>query len=144
MNILFICTGNTCRSPMAEYIFNDMSKKSGLTHIAKSSGIAASGDYASKNAILSMSDIGIDITGHISSQVSKEKIDWADIVLVMGNSHLDILKQYFPNEEKIFLLKEFVDDEKGEITDPYGYDKSFYDITRDEIYSLIKKLLTKL
>lgn len=91
-----------------------------------------------------MSDIGIDITGHISSQVSKEKIDWADIVLVMGNSHLDILKQYFPNEEKIFLLKEFVDDEKGEITDPYGYDKSFYDITRDEIYSLIKKLLTKL
>lgn len=144
MNILFICTGNTCRSPMAEYILNDISKKNGLNYIAKSAGIAANGDYASKNAILSMSDIGIDITGHVSTQISKDKIDWADLVLVMGSSHLNILKQYFPNEKKIFLLKEFVEDEKGEITDPYGCDKSFYDTTRDEIYSLIKKLSTKL
>ncbi|QQK07419.1 low molecular weight protein arginine phosphatase [Miniphocaeibacter halophilus] len=144
MNVLFVCTGNTCRSPMAEYIFNDLSKRKGLSHRAKSSGIAASGDYASKNAILSMADIGIDLTRHISTQVSKEKIDWADIVLVMGRSHLDILKHYFPDEDKIFLLKDFAEGKQGEITDPYGSEKFIYDNTRDEIINLIEKFIINL
>lgn len=144
MNILFICTGNTCRSPMAEFIFNEKSLEKDLSHKAKSAGIYSGGEYASENSIKVMSEKNIDITNHISRQVSRELIDWADLILVMGNSHLEILFEYFECREKTFLFKNFVSGIKDDIYDPYGGNMDTYRITRDEIEDLVDNLLTKI
>ena len=142
MNILFVCTGNTCRSPMAEYLFNHYSS-SDKTHIAKSVGIAAHGDYASKNSILTMSEDGIDITKHISKQVSKEDVEWADLILTMGYSHLELIQHYLPNDTT-FMFYDYVDKKKMDIMDPYGSEIEVYRETKFEIEKLVKRLLNLL
>ncbi|WP_099203438.1 low molecular weight protein arginine phosphatase [Miniphocaeibacter massiliensis] len=139
MNILFVCTGNTCRSPMAEYLFNSYFKETAI-HRAKSVGTGAHGDYPSKNSILVMSEDGIDITRHISKQIDKEDIEWADLILTMGYSHLELIRQYLPND-KTFMFYDYVDKEKIEIMDPYGSGLEVYRETKEEIKELIKKLL---
>ena len=72
MNILFICTGNTCRSPMAEGYLNSK-KLYGVT--AQSRGIAADGSPVSENSKTVMAEAGIDISGHVSRQVTDTDID---------------------------------------------------------------------
>lgn len=145
MKILFVCTGNTCRSPMAEYMLKDISKKNKLKIDVESSGIYSSGEYASRNTLIAMSEINIDLTDHISSQINKNKMYWADLVLVMGNSHLSLLNEYFPEyKDKTFLLKDYVYNKKEEVSDPYSGDINIYRETRDELYKLIESLVKEI
>ena len=63
--ILFVCTGNTCRSPMAAVIFNQLAAQSGLDYVAESAGVAAVGDRpASENAVKAVAEIGLDLSAH--------------------------------------------------------------------------------
>ncbi len=140
MNILFVCTGNTCRSPIAEYLFNYYAKTAKTSHKAKSVGVAAHDDYASKNSILTMAEDDIDITSHISKQVTKDDINWADLILTMGYSHLELIQHYLPND-KTFMLYDYVENKKMDIMDPYSMDITVYRKTKKEIENLVKKLL---
>ena len=142
LNVLFICTGNTCRSPMAEGILKTIAKEKGLNIVSKSAGIFANeGSPASENAVLTMKDIGIDIKTHRSTFVSKELMDESDIILTMTRSHKDILVDNYPEKKyKIFLLNEYAFARKKDIQDPFGGDIYMYEMARDEIIEAIKKI----
>ncbi len=126
MNVLFVCTGNTCRSPMAEGYVN--SKFNNLT--AKSCGIYTDGSPVSKNSETAMREIGIDISTHLSISISNELIAWADKIICMSPSHKQML-------ESIGIKAEVLG--KG-ISDPYGMDLNAYRLCRDEIIKEIDKL----
>src|SRR5690606_10441944 len=89
-NVLFVCTGNTCRSPMAEAIARRRFAEREWTHVdVASAGVAAGpGSPASSHAIILAADRGLDLTAHRSQPLSPELVEWADLILAMSASHL--------------------------------------------------------
>ncbi len=146
MNILFVCTGNTCRSPMAEGILRDLGEKAGLDIQVKSAGIATfNGGVAAKNSIEAMKDINIDISQHRTLQTTEELIENSDLILTMGVSHkMNLILEYELEENKVFTLLEYVNGREEDIKDPFGSDYNNYLRTRDEIYQAIELLVKKL
>lgn len=137
MKVLFICTGNMCRSPMAEGIYNSLSEG------AFSRGLAVPvGCGASKNAILVMKNRGIDITGHVATQLSEQDVKESDLVLTMTRGHRDNLIYHFPEaRRKIFTLGEYVDG--VDVGDPYGGNEQVYEVCARQIEEYVKKVIEK-
>lgn len=133
MNILFVCTGNTCRSPMAEGYLNSKGVKD---LCVKSRGTAADGAYAAVNAVNAMKEKGIDISSHISRQITGGDILWADKIICMSPSHKAVLEGRNVPNDKLYVLG-------GGISDPYGSDEDIYKNCRDEIFSAIDGLLQR-
>ncbi len=144
--IAFVCTGNTCRSPMAEAILKDVLEKRGensSSYKIYSLGIMAmNGDSASFNSIEVMKDVGIDINSHRSQRVNPENVK-ADLLLAMGRSHKDFLILN-TTDTPVFTLKEFAGDKDLDIIDPYGGSYEIYKDVRDEILENIEKIADKI
>ena len=138
--VLFVCTGNTCRSVMAEGIFNKMAGG----RFAKSAGIAANPSYNIFGVLAAiMDEKKISYDEHVSTQVSRALMDDADIVLAMEKVHEAFLKSNFPEfAEKVFLMTEFAG-ETGEIPDPIGRPEDAYRRTFGRIEKLVSKVLKK-
>lgn len=136
MNILFVCTGNTCRSPMAEAILRQ--KKPDWK--VKSAGLYANpGEPASKGTATVLTEKGIS-HHHISSQVTEELLDWADAVLTMTASHKQLIDIHFPHfQDKVMMLK----DVDGDVADPFGGPDSEYRKTFEELDYYISRWLEK-
>ncbi len=133
MNIVFVCTGNTCRSPMAEGYLKSKNLP-GIT--VTSAGLAADGiSPATKEAVSAAGEVGIDISSHISRKFTYEQADKADKIICMSPSHIAALKSVGINAEKLFLLGEG-------ISDPYGCGQEVYNNTRDEIITAIDGMFT--
>ena len=136
--LLFVCTGNTCRSPMAAAIMNQLGIE------AKSAGIfAAAGSDASPNAKQVLSENQIEYQ-HSSQPVTPEILDWATHILTMTETHkLHLLQSYPSVQAKTFTIKEFVD-ESGDVIDPFGGNVDEYRKTFSELNELMKKVVNKL
>lgn len=130
MNILFVCTGNTCRSPMAEGYLRSK-KLDGVTVLSR--GLACDGSPVSLNSKTAMAEVGIDISGHISLQITDSDIKNADKIICLSPSHMAVLLSVGVPENKLFVLG-------NGISDPFGGDITVYRRCRDEIFAAIDEL----
>ncbi len=149
LKILFICTGNTCRSPLAAALFNAAAAKAELPFkvTASSAGLfARPGEKASSPVQQLLGFEGIDISSHRSAVVDPFNTEDADLILAMTAEHRrQLLLQYPYLSEKVFLLKEFADElsDNVDIEDPIGCDVEKYRTVLEDIREAVKKILKK-
>lgn len=126
-NLLFVCTGNTCRSPLAAVIARRLIDERGWTHVeVASAGVsAADGAPAADNALAVAGEAGLDLSPHRTRMVTPELLAWADLVLAMGPSHLHALDRLGAGD-KAALLTEFAGQGGGGVPDPFGADVQAY------------------
>lgn len=107
--VLFVCTGNTCRSPLAEGMFSLTARTRGLAAEARSAGIAAvNGIPISKHTETILKEKGTQASAKGSQALTAEHVDWADLILTMTMGHKkSILQQYPAAVDKTYTLKEF-------------------------------------
>jgi len=138
--ILFICTGNICRSPIAEYLFNYYSKLRNLPFKAKSAGLMGDGAMISLSSLQLLAEQGILAQEHFSRKINPEILSGSWLILTMEERQRDVIRMSFPEfAEKIYTLKEYVG-ETGDIADPIGEELDYY----RNIYNQIDDALLKL
>ncbi|MEN9990821.1 MAG: hypothetical protein RLZZ224_523 [Verrucomicrobiota bacterium] len=129
-SVLFVCTGNTCRSPMAEGLFRKEVSDRGHWVVA-SAGVAASvGSKESRETAKVLQAHGAELTSFRSQQVSAELIEQADAVFAMTLGHLEVLEDEFPEyTDKFYLVGDFLDgDQAGsDVPDPIGMGARAYE-----------------
>mgnify|MGYP005679843075 FL=1 len=148
--ILTICTGNICRSPIAEKLLqNALSLEAEPINLLEvvSAGVAAGyGIPASKNSITALKKVQIDLTRHKSQPVTEDLIERAFAIFGMTQSHLDALRyQYHDLPKRVHLFREFMKvDNEIEIPDPYGQNYTAYSECFDSMVKAIPSLVTYL
>jgi protein-tyrosine-phosphatase len=144
--VLFVCTANVCRSPMAERLFAkaiDEAKHSKTIKVYSAGLSAMDGDKASQNSIDACEEINIDITDHRSAGLTRTSLQEASAVFCMTESHRALINMYFelPEGYPIFLMREFMDEGTKELPDPYGQDMEVYRHCRDHMLEAIPSLI---
>lgn len=151
MKIMFICTGNICRSAMAHWLMIKKLKDKNINDVqVYSSGIfAMPDDRSTYEAIEVMEEYDVDLKKHRATNTKKSNIQEMDLILCMTFSHKYSLNQMYPKlKDKIFTLKEYVLDKDEmddiDIKDPWGYDIAVYRFCAAEIDKYLDKLIEEI
>ncbi len=147
MNILFVCSANRCRSPMAEALFKQMVKDIHRPDIeVQSAGTIQRYDRipASENAIAVMKERGLDISSHRTQPVDHELIDWADLILTMTDRQKETIDTNFvKSRKKVHLVTEYAG-MSGDIPDPILAELDEYRECVAQLEDVLEKLKQKI
>lgn len=147
MRILFVCTGNTCRSPLAEAIVKRMVSDAGRTDIEVSSaGIQAwNGSAASDEALLVGLERNLDLSDHRSRPLTTEILAQSDLILAMSDNHVSHVRQLMP-DANVYLATGYgtLPGTGHPIQDPFGGDLAAYRETADDLEHALSGLLGRI
>ncbi|MCI8344452.1 MAG: low molecular weight protein arginine phosphatase [Clostridia bacterium] len=149
MKAMFVCTGNICRSAMAEGMLKKIAIDKKLDLQVYSCGIYAdNGDNATYNAIYVARDYDIDISRHRATNIRDSRIEEMDVVLCATKSHKDSVIYMYPNlKGKVYTIKEYAElDNNGkdmDIKDPWGYDVEIYNNCILQIEKCLEEIISK-
>ena len=142
--ILFVCTGNICRSPMAEGLLRHAAQRRGDISVASAGVATGHGQRVSENSVTALREWNIDIANIRSQPLSDELVEWATHIFAMTRSHMDAILTFFPEaEEKVWLACEFTPDlaESPDVPDPIGQGLHAYLETREILQQAIPDIL---
>ncbi len=146
-HVLFVCTGNTCRSPMAEGLLRKLLADEGLADVhVSSAGIGTLDGYpVTRFAVKAASEKDVNIAEHHSTRMTTELAEKADLILVMADEHHKFVAELAPVEGKLHMLKGFPEgghaDYLYSVKDPVGGSLEEYRNTINELERELKRIL---
>ena len=148
IKIMFVCTGNICRSAMADKMLAKRVKEENLNIEVYSSGtFAENGDYPTVEAIEAMEEYGVDLKQHRATNIRRSNIEEMDLILCATTTHKNMVLQLYPNlAGQVYTMKEYVGDTQNgiDISDPWGYDLAVYRKCAAEIEKITQKIVDKM
>ncbi|MDE0358543.1 MAG: Sua5/YciO/YrdC/YwlC family protein [Gammaproteobacteria bacterium] len=146
IRLLYVCTGNTCRSPMAEVLTRAHARQRGLRGIrVRSAGtMAYEGSPASAGARTAVGDRGLELDHHAARLLGEDELEWADLVLAMSPSHLAAVEALGQGRCYAEVITAFAGDVSGGVRDPFGGSDDHYRDTCAQLERLVEAVLDRL
>ena len=140
--IIFVCTGNTCRSPMAATIYRSLETNSDIKVISRGLVVLFS-EPSNPKAEIVLKSHNLELEGHISKPLKQSDIDENTLILTMTEKQKNSVIEQFQYTDNVYTIKEFVG-ETGDVSDPYGGTLLDYEECYVELARLVKKTVIKL